>query len=125
MMIVEIHKSLSGDIRSLAAADHTGYADEGEDIICAAASTLVYTAIASLERLCGLKDCYRIIEDNDGDTVPFSEIILPNENLTEEQHSTSQIIMKTVETGFIRLQESVDEDYDQSFIQVREIIDDK
>jgi uncharacterized protein len=125
MMIVEIHKSRSGEIRSLMAADHAGFADEGEDIVCAAASTLVYTAIASLERLCGLTDCYRIVEDHDGDTVPFSEIILRDENLTEEQHSTSQIIMKTIETGFIQLQESIDEDYDQSFIQIREIIDDK
>ncbi len=125
MMIVEIHKNRSGEILSLMAADHAGFAEEGEDIVCAAASTLVYTAIASLERLCGLKDFYRIVEDHDGDTVPFSEICLPDENLTEEQHSTSQIIMKTIETGFIQLQESTDEDYDQSFIQLREIIDDK
>ena len=125
MMIVEIHKNRSGEILSLMAADHAGFAEEGEDIVCAAASTLVYTAIASLERLCGLKDFYRIVEDHDVDTVPFSEIRLPDENLTEEQHSASQIIMKTIETGFMQLQESVDEDYDQSFIQVREIIDDK
>lgn len=124
-MIVEIHKKGSGDIRSLMAADHAGFGEEGEDIVCAAASTLVYTAIGSLERLCGFTGFYRIVEDHDGDSVPFSEIILPDENLTEEQHSTSQIIMKTIETGFIQLQESVDEDYDPSFIQLKVIIDDK
>jgi hypothetical protein len=32
-----------------------------------------------LRGLCGLKDFYRIVEDHDGDTVPFSEICLPDD----------------------------------------------
>jgi len=125
MIIADIHKNASGEITSLTVADHAGYAEEGKDIICAAASTLVYTAIGSLQRLCGLKDFYRIVEASDEDSIPFSEIVLTGAALSDEQRRISQVILQTVETGFLQLEESVGEDSGNQFIRVTETTDDK
>jgi len=124
MITVEIHKNLSGRIESLSVSDHSGYAEADSDIICAGASTLVYTAIGAIQVLCGLDDFYRIEEASEEDSIPFSEIILPVSALSEEQLRTSQIILQTVEIGFRQLEESVNTQYGNQFIQVTEITHD-
>ena len=124
MITVEIHKDLSGRIESLSVSDHSGYAEADSDIICAGASTLVYTAIGAIQVLCGLDDFYRIEEASEEDSIPFSEIILPVSALSEEQLRTSQIILQTVEIGFRQLEESVNTQYGNQFIQVTEITHD-
>jgi len=123
MITVEIHKNLSGRIESLSVSDHSGYAEADSDIICAGASTLVYTAIGAIQEMCGIDDFYRIVEA-DEDSIPFSEIILPVSALSEEQLRTSQIILQTVEIGFRQLEESVNTQYGNQFIQVTEITHD-
>lgn len=45
------------------AAGHAGYADEGEDIVCAAVSVLGCTCVNSLEALCGVKIAFTANED--------------------------------------------------------------
>ena len=124
MITVEIHKNLSGRIESLSVSDHSGYAEADSDIICAGASTLVYTAIGAIQEMCGIDDFYRIVEAADEDSIPFSEIILPVSALSEEQLRTSQIILQTVGIGFRQLEESVNTQYGNQFIQVTEITND-
>jgi len=124
MIIVEVHKEISGQIRSLSVSDHSGYAEAGSDIICAGASTLVYTAIGAIQDLCGLDDFYRIEEADDEDSIPFSEIAVPALALSEEQLRTSQIILQTVVIGLKQLEESVNTQYGNQFIRVTEIIHD-
>jgi len=121
MITVEIHKNISGRIESLTVADHSGYAQADSDIICAGASTLVYTAIGAIQDLCGLENFYRIIEADDEDSIPFSEIVLPDSALSEEQLRISQIILRTVEIGLKQLEESVNTEYGNQFIRVKEI----
>ena len=125
MIIVEIHKESSGQIKSLLVSDHSGYAEPGSDIICAGATTLVYTAIGALQDLCGLEDFYRIIEADDEDSIPFSEIVMPDSALSEEQLRVSRIILQTVEIGLKQLEASVNTQYGNQFIRVTEIIHDK
>ena len=125
MIIVEIHKDSSGQIQSLLVSDHSGYAEAGSDIICAGASTLVYTAIGAIQDLCGLEDFYRIIEADDEDSIPFSEIAMPDSTLCEEQIRVSQIILQTVVIGLKQLEASVNAQYDNQFIRVTEITHDK
>jgi len=122
MIIVEIHKDISGQIESLTVSDHSGYAEADSDIICAGASTLVYTAIGAIQELCGLEDFYCIREGSDEDSIPFSEIAMPVSALSEEQLRISQIILRTVEIGFLQLEESVNTEYGNQFIRVTEII---
>ena len=124
MIIVEVHKEISGQIRSLSVSDHSGYAEAGSDIICAGASTLVYTAIGAIQDLCGQEDFYRIEEADDEDSIPFSEIAVSDLALSEEQLRTSQIILQTVVIGFKQLEESVNTQYGNQFIRVTEIIHD-
>ncbi len=124
MITVEIHKNTSGQIASLSVSDHSGFAEEGRDIICAGVSTLVYTAIEALHQMCGLSDFYRIVEDSDGNSVPFSTITLPVSSLNNAQLHSSQIIMRTVEIGFLLLEESARADYGNQFIQVTTAEDD-
>ena len=124
MITVEIHKNISGRIESLTVADHSGYAQADSDIICAGASTLVYTAIGAIQDLCGLENFYRIIEADDEDSIPFSEIVLPDSALSEEQLHDSQIILRTVEIGLKQLEESVNTEYGNQFIRVKEITHD-
>ena len=51
MTHVSIIKTRNGEYKGFTCIGHSGYADEGEDIVCAAVSVLVINAINSLEEL--------------------------------------------------------------------------
>ncbi len=53
MTHVSIFKTGKGEYRGFNCIGHSGYADAGEDIVCAAISVLVINTINSLERLVG------------------------------------------------------------------------
>ncbi len=98
------------EIKSLYMSGHSGYAEQGSDIICASASTLFYTAVNSLEELCSLKDIAVINEDT-GDGDVNARLTLPE--LTGEVRERAQVIMNTVLVGFKSLEMSVNDDEDQ------------
>ena len=94
--------------RALYMNGHAGYGSEGNDIICASASTLFYTCANALIELCGMKDEEVFIrETEDGDV--DAHVILPD--LEGEKASKAQIIMETVHIGFINLRDSVGDTY--------------
>ena len=115
MILARFYKSESGEILSVSVSGHAGMAEEGSDIVCAAASALVYTAIGALEELCGFQDYYRIAEDSDGDSVPFTEIRLPESE--GKIRETAGIILRTLEIGFKQLELTVNGE----FVQAEEI----
>ncbi len=49
MTFVTVGRDATGFIRSLKASGHTGYAEAGEDIVCAAVSALTQTAAMAVE----------------------------------------------------------------------------
>lgn len=55
MTIVIFRKSRQGEYRELEVSGHAGYAEYGEDIVCAAISVLVINTLNSLETLCKLQ----------------------------------------------------------------------
>jgi len=55
MITVTVHRDEEGDISSFCVDGHSGYADPGEDIVCAAVSALSQTAVLGLETVLGLK----------------------------------------------------------------------
>ena len=55
MTHVSIIKTRSGEYKGFNCIGHSGYAEEGEDIVCAAISVLVINTINSLEQLAGEK----------------------------------------------------------------------
>ena len=109
-MITIIIDRNGDDIKSLYMSGHSGYAEQGSDIICASASTLFYTAANALEELCSLKDIAVINEDT-GDGEVNAKITLPD--LNGEVSEKAQMIMNTVLVGFRTLEMSVNNGKDR------------
>lgn len=51
MIQVRVRRGSDGSILELETEGHAGYADPGEDIVCAAVTALVVTALIGLERV--------------------------------------------------------------------------
>ena len=55
MTRVEVFKRLDGVYTGISCSGHAGYAEEGKDIVCAAISVLVNTALNSIEQFSSAK----------------------------------------------------------------------
>lgn len=111
MITVRIVRDSSRKVTGIFLNGHSGYAEAGSDIVCAGASTLVYTLANSLERICGLDTEYstRIAEDI-GDGNVSAEIVIPEGRIRDQAaKDRAQVIMETVILGFISLAESVND----------------
>ena len=97
-------------IRRFLVRGHAGYAPHGEDIVCAAASAIIYTAAGALEILCGAQ------EEGAAEQEGYFEISIP---LFEDNAATykADIIMETAYIGFKQIENSYPD-----FIKVNEII---
>jgi len=111
-MISIIIERIGNDVRALYMSGHSGYSEQGTDIICSSASTLFYTAANALEELCSLKaeDIITVNEDK-GDGNVNAVIKVPE--LTGDAKVKAQTIMETIEVGFKCLEMSVNTDEDQ------------
>lgn len=107
MINVRISRDATGFIRQFSVKGHAGYAARGRDIVCAAASTVAYTAAGALEELAGLGDLH---SEKEG----YFFLKLP-QDLTPEQEQKAGIIMETMYIGFKQIELSYKE-----FIQVME-----
>ena len=75
MTTITIIKSKSGNYKQMTCLGHTGYADAGEDIVCAAISMLVINTINSLEALTDVKMQINTEEDSGMIDLKFQEDI--------------------------------------------------
>ena len=73
MTTITIIKSKSGNYKQMTCLGHTGYADAGEDIVCAAISMLVINTINSLEALTDVKILVEAEEDSGLIDLKFQE----------------------------------------------------
>jgi len=96
MIKIVIARDLKGFIRRMSINGHSGYAQEGHDIICSAVSVTAYTAAGALGELAGLDGC---CEENSGHMV----ISLPAE-MTARQKETAGIILETTAVGFKQIE---------------------
>lgn len=96
MIKIIISRNSAGSISSFSINGHSGYAEEGQDIICSAVSVTAYTAAGALEEMAGLKNCYS--ESNGHMTIRLPE------GLTQQQVSTAQIILETTAIGFKQIE---------------------
>ena len=71
---------------------HSGYAEEGSDIVCAGISALVITIENALCQLVKLSPVERGGEDG------FLEVILP-EKMTDKQMQDAQMLLSTLHIG--------------------------
>lgn len=79
---------------------HSGYAERGEDIVCAGVSSLVQTAVLGL--LMVAKVNVNLTKD---DEAGYLKAKLPN-NLTAEENHDAQIILSTMLCGLSDLRET-------------------
>jgi hypothetical protein len=70
---------------------HTGFAEAGQDIVCAAVSVLAQTGANALEKLAGLKPR---IQMEDG----YLQVMLPK-NLQESEREQAKTILDTILVG--------------------------
>ncbi len=92
MIRIVISRNSAGSIASIRINGHSGYAEEGSDIICSAVSVTAYTAGGALEDLAGLKNCYS--EGNGHMTIRLPV------DMDDQQTKTAAIIMETTAIGF-------------------------
>jgi uncharacterized protein YsxB (DUF464 family) len=88
-----------GSISSIKVRGHAEYAAHGSDIVCAAASAIIYTAAGALEGLCGVRDV--VASEETG----YFQLIVP-EIKDEEKSYRADIILETVYIGFKQIEMS-------------------
>ena len=95
-------------IRGFRITDHTGDADHGQDIVCAAISALGQTAVMGLQDVVGV-DCSVEIRD------AFLCCELPKK-LTNEKWSESQVLLQTLMKGLTAIQAEYPD-----YLRIREV----
>ena len=87
-------------IKSIECDGHTGYGVEGEDIVCAALSSIVQTAALGVLSVAGVNADYQINEAKG-----WLKLTLPS-NMTETQAHDCDVILNTLLLGVVDLYES-------------------
>lgn len=87
-------------ITSVEADGHTGYGVSGEDVVCAALSSIIQTAVLGLLSVAGVN-----VEMERDDKAGYIKFVLPK-NLSEEQKHDSDVILSTMLVGVSDLYES-------------------
>ncbi len=90
-------KKKGGKIVSVECDGHTDYGAEGEDIVCAALSSVVQTAVLGLMRVAGIAVAFKT-----ADGYLYAE--LPKE-LTEKERHDADVILETMFAGIADLYE--------------------
>ena len=80
-------------VRSLTVSGHSGYAESGRDIVCAAVSTLITTCANAMESAAGLVPL--VSQDEAATEI---SVALP-ETLSPEQEHDAQVVFRTVFQG--------------------------
>ncbi len=85
--------SESGHITAVTAKGHTGFAEQGEDIVCAALSSIIQTALLGLLTVVGIEVKYDRVEGEDT-RLSFS---LPQ--LDKDARHDADVILNTMLCG--------------------------
>lgn len=99
MTVVKVERNF-GHIVAIEASGHTGFGMEGEDIVCAALSSIIQTAVLGLMSVAGLK-----IELERNDEDGYLKAQLP-ENISETDRHNADIILETMLLGIADIYES-------------------
>ncbi len=105
MTKVTIFQNASGRNMGFEVFDHSGYAEAGEDIVCAAISMLVINTVNSLERF--TEDSYEADVDEDSARVRIL--------FDEEPSHDAELLLKSLVSGLTDMQ---DEESYKDFIDV-------
>lgn len=102
MITGTFNRNHAGQITSFEITGHAGFGEEGEDIICAAASSLAYSALNSIDKLADFQPIVEINEVEGG--YLYAEML---QDISQEQNQTAQILLEGLIIGF----QTIEEDY--------------
>lgn len=83
----------NNSIVEVSASGHTGYGEQGEDIVCAGVSTLIQSALLGLLQVVGINVKYTVNEEQG--SLRFT---LPDKLTREERHD-ADIVLNTMLAG--------------------------
>ncbi len=97
MVTVRIIRNCKGQISQIHGRGHTNYAEHGKDIVCAAVSTLMQTAIMGLDKIAGIP-LDLTVNEGSLDCIIKSPI-------NSSQRDKADIILETMLIGLIDIKE--------------------
>lgn len=110
MITVTLRRCPNGYIRQFTASGHSGFAEAGTDIICAAITAITTTAIGSLQDLAGLNPAIRLEDGLIDCQTPDPDEMAP------EQYRTARILMDAMALGCLQIQQS----YGKQYVKVKD-----
>lgn len=99
-MVKVVFSVMDGKFVGVECSGHCEYAEEGEDIVCAALSSVVQTAVLGIMRVVGVNIGYEV-DEKDG----YLKAILPK-RISEQELHDADIIFKTAYLGVSDLYEN-------------------
>ncbi len=105
MINIEVTRDSNNQVTALRASGHADYADYGEDIICAAVTAVITTAMAGLEDLLGVKH-KRTLQEGDVALELDSE-----ERLTTDVAEKTALMLETCVLGLKQIEYSYGNEY--------------
>jgi len=100
MIKANIIRDRNGLIWGFTIKGHSGFAEKGKDIVCAAVSALAYTAAGALDELAGVRD----YTERDG----FMKCSVPSD-ISAENRAKADIILETLAIGLKQIEEAYKE----------------
>lgn len=92
--------NVGGKFTAVECEGHTGYSEEGSDIVCAALSSIVQTAVLGLMQVAGVNVLYTVDEARG-----YLKAVLPAD-MSEKQAHDCDVILKTAYLGASDLYET-------------------
>ena len=102
MTQITFHKTTAGEYKGFTCDGHAGFADHGEDIVCAAISALVINTINSLEQITG--EQIQVETDENVGTIRCRFV---NQPLKE----TSKALMDSLVLGLTQIEKQYGKNY--------------
>ena len=102
MTQITFQKTTAGEYKGFTCDGHAGFADYGEDIVCAAISVLVINTINSLEQLTG--EQIQVETDEDAGSIRCRFV---NQPLKE----TSRVLMDSLVLGLTQIEKQYGKNY--------------
>ena len=98
MTTVTVFRGPDGTLSGFDSRGHTGYADAGEDIVCAAVSALTQATVNGLANVLAAPVDYEIDEQDARMTVRLADAIVP------DQRAGAQLLLQTFVQGLESIQ---------------------
>jgi len=95
MIKINVVRDKNNNIQKFTVKGHADFSEPGSDIVCAAISTLAYTAVGAMKNMVRIDDYI----ENDG----YMECTVP-QNISDEKRKVANIILETIVLGFKQIE---------------------